>query len=199
MASRNSDVRKRISQDIARPVEEIERRIAEALNANGQYEGYMSCDDLGVIMRKVLFTLVDEQKVGGVDVPITHNVTDMQVEIADGEAHVACELHIHSPIKAFIRFEYTLINDPQNPGKKLSLKDNQLTVTEITKPFDFAAKTALKIMGVRNIALDELKNPNYVIQRTLPGQLRQLGFDGELTTVELAINDNDMHVFVKTA
>jgi len=199
MASRNSDVRKRISQGIAGPVEEIELRIAESLAREGRYEGFMDCDDLGVIMRKVLFTLVDEQKVGGMDVPITHNVTEMQVKIEDGEADISCELHIHNPIKAFIRFEYTLINDPKAPGKKIVLKNNHLTVTEITKPFDFAAKTALKIMGVKNIALAELKNPNYVIQRTLPDQLRHLGFDGELTTVELAINDNDMHVFVQTA
>lgn len=199
MAPRNSDLRKRISQDIGRPVEEIERRIAESLVSQGCYEGCMSGDDLSVIMRKVLFTLVDEQKVGGVDVPITHNVSDMRVEIADGQAHVACEIHIHNPIKAFIRFEYTLVNDPQAPGQKIILKNNHLNVTEITKPFDFAAKTALKIMGVKGIALAELKNPNNVIRRTLPDQLRQLGFEGELTTVELAINDHDMHVFVQTA
>lgn len=196
MTSRNAMLRRRIAEQIAQPVEPIEREIAAALLKRGEFRGCLTSDQLSVIMRKVLFTLIAEQKVAGMEVPIVHNVTRMDVDIEDGEARVFCEVHIHRPIIAFIQFRYTLVNDQRTPGKKLCLKDGFLEEKEITRPLDLGARAALAIMGVKHIALAELSDPNAVIQRTLPVQLDQLGFEGVLTRVELELTDNAMQVYV---
>jgi hypothetical protein len=197
MAGKKKQLRLQIAQEIGEPVAPIEQRIADVLKKKGEYRGYLTCDQLAVIMRKVLFTLVAEQKVGGFDVPIVHNVSAMDVTIAGREANVFAEIHVHSPINAFIQFRYCLENAPGNLSKKLHLKNNRVDVREITRPFDFPAKAALKIMGVKHIALRELSNPNAVIQRTLPPQLEPHGFRGALTQVELALTDDDtMQVYV---
>ena len=148
------------------------------------------------MMRKVLFTLVAEHKVAGVDLPIVHNISEMDVAIADRAVNVFAEIQVHSPIEAFIQFRYTLENAPDNPHKRLRLKNNQVDVKEVTRPLDLPAKAALKIVGVKHVALRELSNPNALIQRTLPPQLEPHGFHGTLAHVELELTDEGtMHVF----
>ncbi len=196
MKSRNASLRRQIDEHIALPVAPIEREIAAALVNCGEYRGRLTSDQLSVIMRKVLYTLIAEQRVAGMEVPIVHNVTQMAVDIVDGEAQVFCEVHIHRPIVAFIQFRYTLINDQRGGSKKLRLKDGLLDLKEITRPLDLGARAALAIMGVKHIALAELSDPNAVIQRTLPAQLGQLGFNGVLTRVELELTDSAMQVYV---
>jgi len=197
MAGKKKQLRQQIAQDVAGPAAPFEEKIAGLLKQSGEFRGHLTGDQLSVIMRKVLFTLVAEQRVAGFDVPIVHNVSVMDVSIAGREAKVFAEVHIHRPIRAFIQFRYCLENDGENPNKRLHLKDNRVEVREITHPFDFGAKAALGIMGVRHIALKELSNPNAVIQRTLPLQLKPLGFQGRLTCVELELTDEDtMLVYV---
>lgn len=191
MPRHQDHLRKQIADSIAQPASTIEKRIAESLSRTGEFSGSLDADDLALILRKVLFTLVDEQKVAGLDVPITHNVSRMDVSIADCEVSVFAEVHIHEPIVGFITFRYTLENDPRARGQKLRLKDNHVEVSEITKPLDFAAKLALKIMNVRAIALHELHDPNAVIVRTLPEQLLPYGFEGDIETVDLEILRDD--------
>lgn len=179
-----------VKRTISEPVLPLEHKVARALIETGEFLGTLTADELAVIMRKVLYTLVDEQKVAGLDVPLVHNVSRMDVSIVGGEAAVSCEVHIHTPIKAFITFDYVLENDRQADNGQLRLKDNRLEVREITRPFDIGAKAALKVMGVRHIALQELSDVNGIIRRTLPPQLRQLGFEGELVDVALELQDN---------
>ena len=100
-------------------------------------------------MRKIVYRLVDEQKVANVNVPIVHNISQMDVRITGSEAQVACEIHIHEPIIAFIRLKYTLENDPRSCGTRLRLKSNRVEVREITRPLDVGAKLALKMMRRR--------------------------------------------------
>jgi hypothetical protein len=169
----------------------LEQKVARALIDGGEFVGVFTADELAVVMRKVLYTLVDEQKVAGVDVPLLHNVTRMDVDIAGGEAAVSCELHIHAPIKAFITFDYVLENDTCADSGRLRLKDNEVTVKEVTRPLDIAARTALKVMNVRHITMREMNDINGIIRRTLPAQLRQQGFEGELSTVELELRESD--------
>ncbi len=198
MAGRKDTVRKQIADIIAEPVAPFEEKIAHTLKEKGEFQGCLNADQLSIIMRKVLFTLVAEQKVAGFDVPIAHNVSAMQVNIAQREAVVFAEVHVHSPIIAFIQFRYTLENDRRYPGKKLHLKRDDVEVKEVTRPFDLGARAALAILGVRQIALRELSNPNAVIQRTLPSQLARLGFKRELAEVELELKDDDsMHVYIR--
>jgi hypothetical protein len=191
MAGHKDHLRKRIAQYIAEPVAPFEEKIAESLKKRGEFQGNLTSEQLSMIMRKVLYTLVAEQKVAGIDLPITHNVSAMKVDIARREANVFAEIHVHSPIIAFIQFRYILENDPRNSNKKLRLKDNCMDVKESTRPFDLGAKAALALMGVRHIALRELTDPNAVIQRTLPPQLERLGFYGLLNRVDLELTDDN--------
>lgn len=196
MAGHKSHLRKQITDQIAEPVAPFEENIAQALKQEGQFDGHLSGDQLSVIMRKVLYTLVAEQRFAGFDVPIVHNVTAMEVRIARREARVFAEVHVHSPITAFIQFRYTLQNDPRHPGHKLQLKNRQVEVKETTRPFDLAARAALAILSVRQIALRELSDPNAVIQRTLPPQLARLGFQRPLAQIALELEDSAMRVFI---
>ncbi|MBI5668865.1 MAG: hypothetical protein HZC41_12735 [Chloroflexi bacterium] len=197
MARQKHHLRQQIAQTITEPVAPFEHKIAESLQKRGEFQGNLTSEQLSIILRKVLFTMVGEQKVAGFDVPIVHNVSAMKVDIRQCEAKVFAEIHVHSPIIAFIQFRYVLENDRRSGGKKLRLKDNCMDVKEVTRPLDLAAKAALAIMGVKQIALRELADPNAVIQRTLPPQLGRIGFQGRLAQVDLELlNDNTMWVYV---
>lgn len=194
MPKANQQLRKQIAARISSPIDIIEKQIADCLADFGEYRDTMDAEELGLVLRKVFYTLVGEQKVGAFDVPIVHNVSEMDVIIANCEARVRCTVHIHEPITAFIKFRYTLENHPQQPNR-LRLKNNKLEVEEITRAFDVGAKVALKVMGVEKIARHELSDPNGIIKRTLPAQLRRHGYTGDLTDVELEFTrDNRLSV-----
>jgi hypothetical protein len=184
MLNKKDALRRKISQTIIDPVRSVEEQIATALVKRCEFQASLTEQDLSPILSKVLYILVMEQKVAGIDVPIVHNVSEMDVQISGQEARVDCEVHVHSPIKAFIRFQYTLRNHPGAPGK-LQLKNGQVTVKETTRPFDLAALAALRVMNVKKVALYELGDPNRLIQRALPAQLSEYGFQGELCDVQL--------------
>ena len=162
MAARKRRLHLSITEHIAKPVVPFEEMIARSLNKKGEYRGHLTSDQLSVILRKVLFTLVAEQKVAGMDVPIVHNVSATDVTMSRREARVFAEVHVHTPVTAFIQFRYCLENGNPGSSKSLRLKGNQVEVKEITRPLDFGAKAALRIMAVRNIALRELRDPNAV-------------------------------------
>ncbi len=188
MGKQSKQVRQQINQHIAEPTSLIEQRIADALCDHGEFRASIDSGELALILRKVVYTLVGQQKVANVDLPIMHNITEMQVRINGGEAAVACEVHVHQPIIAFIRFKYTLENDPAARGKRLRLKNNRIEVREITRPLDMGAKLALKMLRVEHIARQELSDPGGIIMRTLPDQLELLGFDGRLCDIDLEFN-----------
>lgn len=190
MPKAKQQLRKQIAAQISAPIDILEKRIADCLADFGEYRDTMDAEELGLVLRKVFYTLVGEQKVGHFDVPLVHNVSEMDVIIADCEARVGCTVHVHQPVTAFIKFRYTLENDPHQPSR-LRLKNSKLDVEEITRAFDVGAKVALKVMGVEKIARHELSDPNGIIKRTLPPQLHRHGYDGILTDVELALTRDD--------
>jgi hypothetical protein len=200
MPSRSNDqLRQQIQSRIAQPVAPIEKAIAQALSNGGIYRGNLSMDELTNVMRKVLYRLIGEQRVGGMAVPIVHNVSQMEVKVARKEAHVFCEAHIHSPIIAFIQFRYVLANAANRPGQ-LILKGNTVEVKENTRPFDLAAVASLRVMNVKHIAQRELSDPNALIRRTLPGPLSEQGFSGPVSEVQLELTaENTMQVFIATS
>ncbi len=185
MLNKKDTLRRQISQTIIDPVRSIEEQIAVSLVKRHAFRADLTEKDLSPILSKVLYILVMEQKVAGVSVPTVHNVSAMKVQMTGQEAGVDCEVQVHSPIKAFIRFQYTLQNHPDERGK-LQLKQGQVAVKETTRPFDLAALAALRVMNVKKVALHELSDPNHLIQRTLPTQLAEYGFQGELCEVQLA-------------
>lgn len=196
MPPRKDDIRQYIADQLARPAAPIEQLIAESLIGSGAFEAELTAEQLSVIMRKLLYTLVAEQKVAGVEVPIVHNVSKMEIDIADSEAEIACEVHIHSPLTGFIQFSYTLENEDEG---RLQLKDNALVVKEITRPMDMGAKLALRIMNVRAIALRELSDLGSLIRRTLPEQLQEHGFEGQIDEVEMTFQDEMLAVRLTVA
>ncbi len=191
MPNRDASLRRQISKQVSQPAETIEQRIAEDLIESGTFHERLTVGELTVIMRKLLYMLVARQKVAGIDVPLVHNVSRMDVNIHDLEAGVQCEVHLHSPVTGFIQFRYTLENDPRSPGERLRLKKDEIEVKEVTKPFDVAAKLALKIMDVRAIALREMSDLNGLIRCTLPEQLEVYGFKGNVKHVLLELMDDD--------
>ena len=127
MSKRNQPLRQQIEQ-IAAPTLSIEKRIADSLNAEGEFSADIDSAELGLILRKVIFVLVAEQKVASFEVPVVHNISAMTAQIDGTEARIACEVHVHQPIVAFIRFKYTLENDPPSCGTRLRLKNNKVEV-----------------------------------------------------------------------
>jgi hypothetical protein len=200
MPSRKTELSQRIADRLSRPVAPIEQQIAESLTESGVFEAELSAEELAVIMRKLLYMLVAEQKVAGVEVPIVHNVSKMEIDIANSEAEIACEVHIHSPLVGFIQFSYTLENaDEDEDEGRLQLKDNALAVKEVTRPMDMAAKLALRIMNVRAIALRELSDLGALIRRTLPEQLQEHGFEGQIDEVLMILQDDVLVVRLTVA
>ncbi|MBZ0289892.1 MAG: hypothetical protein K8I30_19875 [Anaerolineae bacterium] len=185
MPDKKNILRRGIQKNVNDPVRSIEEQIAVSLSKRSTFKANLTETELAPILSKVLYTLVMEQKVGGLDVPIVHNVSAMNVHIAGQEASVDCEVHVHSPIKAFIHFQYVLQNHPNEPGR-LQLKNGYMGVKETTRPFDLAALAALRVLNVKKVALHELSDPNRLIQRTLPPQLALHGFPGKLCEVQLS-------------
>lgn len=177
----------------------LEQQIAASLKKKSLYSGRVSSDELGSILIKVLETIIEEQKFAGIDVPIKYQVSEMNVRIDRGKADVHCTMQILAPIKATIKFRYTLENDPLAATKKLRLHNNHVEVHEITSTFDFAAKMALKVMDVKQIVRHHLSDPNGVIHRVLPTHLRQQGFNGKIAAVGLEIlHDNSIAIAISS-
>jgi|GEM_PF-1484624 len=173
---------------------QIEDKIAQALLVHGQFKDKIDADELATIMRNVVYTIFTEHKVGGREVGLLHNVPTMKVHINNGQAAIGFIVHIHKPIVAFIKFQYTLVNDPVSVYPNLRVKRGSLIIAEHTRRFDIKAKAALAAINVKNLALKELADPAAVIVATLPSQLERLGLRGNLKTVELALKDHHLEV-----
>ncbi len=191
MSKHKQQLRQQINRSLTEPILGIEQRIADLLDADGEFHSDIDSAELSLVLRKIIYRLVDEQKVANVSVPIVHNITQMDARIVGGEAQVACEIHVHEPIVAFIRLKYTLENDPRSCGTRLRLKGNRIEIREITRPLDVGAKLALKMLRLEQIVRHELSDPNKLLKRMLPQPLEQLGFDGAVRDVELEFNGGD--------
>lgn len=173
---------------------QIEYRIAQALVMQGHFSDQIHADDLATIMRNVVYTIFADYKVGGHEVGLLHNVPTFKVHINNSQADLGCIVHIHKPIVAFLKFRYTLVNDPVSVNPNLRVKRGTLFISEHTRRFDIKAKAALAAINVKNLALKELANPAAVIIATLPTQLKRFGVRGNLKTVELNLKDHYLEV-----
>lgn len=197
MSKRKQQLRQQINDNLTEPILGIEHRIADSLCADGEFHSEIDSTELGFILRKIVYRIVDEQRVANISVPILHNITQMDAAIMEGGALVNCEVHVHEPIIAFIRLKYGLENDPRSCGTRLRLKDNRLEVREITRPFDVGAKLALKMLRLENVVRHELSDPNGLIKRMLPQPLEQYGYTGAVHNVELEFNGaSTLRVFI---
>lgn len=172
----------------------IEDKIAKALMMHGRFKGKIDAAELTIIMRNVVYTIFAEHKIGGRRVGLLHNVPTMKVNINNSQAVIDFIVHIHKPIVAFIKFQYTLVNDLASLNPNLRVKRGSLTISEHTRRFDIKAKAALAAINLENLALNELADPAAVIIDTLPAQLESFGARGKLKTVELALKDHYLEV-----
>jgi hypothetical protein len=175
----------------------IEAKIAKALMNNGRFKDKIDSDELATILRNVVYAIFAEYKIGGREVGLLHNVPTMKVHINNSQAAVGFIVHIHKPIVAFLKFQYTLINDPVSVIPNLRVKSGSLTISEHTRRFDIKAKAALAAINVKNLAIEEMADPAAVIVETLPAQLERLGARGELKTVQLTLKDHYLEVFLE--
>jgi hypothetical protein len=176
---------------------DIEARIAAALLAEGEFQENISSADLQVILRNIVYVMFSSQRVAGRDIDILHNVPIINVEIDQGQANVEFVVHIHKPIIVFIEFQYALINQADGDCENLCLKKGSLRITERTRRFDVKAKAAMTAMNVPKIARQEMSDLTNVIRHTLPDQLRKKGVAGEISDINLYLNDQTLFVHLK--
>ncbi|MCA9910175.1 MAG: hypothetical protein KC519_16065, partial [Anaerolineae bacterium] len=79
MPNPKNKVREQVAAHIEQETRSIEERIAEALRKRGSFAGELTATDLEPILSNVVFTLVDNQRFAGIDLPIVHNISRMQV------------------------------------------------------------------------------------------------------------------------
>ena len=63
MSNHSQGLRKQIAADISAPAEVVEKLIADCLVQDGEFHSVLNGEMLGFVLRKVLYTLVAEQKV----------------------------------------------------------------------------------------------------------------------------------------
>jgi hypothetical protein len=175
---------------------DIEDRIARALVTQGEFFEDISAADLEDILRNIVYVVFARQKAAGRDINMLHNVPIMHVEIDKEQAHVDFVVHIHKPIIVFLEFKYTLVNHGDANNKCLCVKEGSLRIKEKTRRFDVKAKAALAAMNVPKIARQEMSDMSEVICSTLPGQLQKKGISGELSTIQLSLNEYSLRVYL---
>jgi len=179
------------------PVDKIEDRIATSLLATGTFQDDLTATELAIILRNMVYTMFGQHKVGGRDLHLIHNIPSMRVRIYNGQAKVKFIVHIHKPIVAFIKFQYTLINDPVSIRSNLRVKQGSLVVKQDIRRYDLKAKAALAAIDIESMAKKELNDPAAVITATLPSQLRKRGAEGRFTDLRLALVDCHLRVYLE--
>lgn len=176
------------------PGEQIEQRIASALVGDGRFQGRLDSEELGVVLRRLVYTMFSKHTLAGQGFNLVHNIATMRVAINNSQAKVGFIVHIHKPITAFLNFKYVLVNDPVSVNRKLRLKNDSLEIKEHTKRFDIKAKAALAAVNLEGIARKELTDPSRIIKTTLPTQLEHHGLSGHFSCIEMALRDHHLEL-----
>jgi hypothetical protein len=179
------------------PARLIEERIATSLLENGRFHGYLSAKELALIMRNLVYAIFSQQRFGGRDVKLVHNIPSMKIAIKNHQADVSFLVHIHKPIVAFLTFSYSLLNDPISTGRNLRIKHGSLKTRQDTRRFDLKAKAVLAAIDIVGLAQRELADPAAIILSTLPQQLRKQGVWGKVRSIELFLHDQSLEVVLE--
>lgn len=176
------------------PGDQIEQKIASALVGDGRFRGKLDSEELGFVLRRLVYTMFSKHTLAGQGFNLVHNVATMRVAINNSQAKVGFIVHIHKPITAFLHFKYVLVNDPVSVDRKLRLKNNSLEVKEHTRRFDIKAKAALATINLEGIARRELTDPSRIIHTTLPTQLEHHGLSGQFSCIEMGLKDHHLEI-----
>lgn len=176
------------------PSDQIEQKIAAELINHGRFDSPINSEELATILRKLVYAMFSNHTLAGQGINLIHNVATMRVGINNSQADVRFIVHIHKPITAFLKFSYTLINDPVSVSPRLTLKRNSLVIEEDTRRFDIKAKAALAAINVESLARKELVDPSQIIRATLPSRLAKQGLSGQFTRIEMTLVDHHLQL-----
>ena len=172
----------------------VEMKIVAALVEQGSFSGHLNEQELTSVIRNVVYARFADQRIGGREIDLVHNVPAIKVTLSGGEAKVGFLVHLHKPITAFLRFRYVLTNDPFSDPRGIRLKRGTLSVRKDTRRFDFKAKAALAAIDVECIAREELTDLGEILKRTLSDQMNENGISGEISDIQLQIEQNCLAV-----
>jgi hypothetical protein len=177
--------------------EAVELKIAAALLEDGKFSGQLDEQELTSVIRNVVYARFADQRIGGRELSLVHNIPAIKVSVSGEEVQVSFLVHLHSPIVAFLRFRYVLINDPSSGLKRIRLKRGSLSVRKDTRRFDLKAKAALAAIDVESIAREELTDLAKILITTLSEQMRDYGIVGDIREMQLTIGDGCVEVYAE--
>jgi hypothetical protein len=177
--------------------EAVELKIAASLLEHGKFSGHLDEQELTTIIRNVVYDRFSNQRIGGRDIHLVHNIPAVEATFSGDEVIVSFLVHIHKPIVAFLRFRYVLTNDPYSKRKRIQLKRGSLSIRKDTRRFDLKARAALAAIDVDSIARDELTDLADILKSTFTDQLTGYGIGGGISEIQLAIGENCLEVYLE--
>ena len=179
------------------PLEAVELKIAASLLEDGRFKGHLNEHELTNIIRNVIYARFANQRIGGRDISLVHNVASIRVHLSNEEVQVSFLVHINSPIIAFLRFRYVLVEDVPPGCKKITMKRGSLSIRKDTRRFDIKAKAALAAIDVEAIARDELAYLAGILKSNLLDQMKYVGISGEISEIELNVGEDCLDVYLE--
>ncbi len=177
--------------------EAVELKIAAALLEQGIFSGHLDEQELTSVIRNVVYNRFANQRIGGRDIDLVHNIPAIDVTVSGEEVNVSFLVHIHKPIVAFLRFRYVLTNDPFSDPNRIQLKRGSLSIRKDTRRFDLKARAALAAFDIESIARDELTDLAVILRTTLSDQMNGYGISGDISEIRLVIGDNCLEVYLE--
>jgi hypothetical protein len=177
--------------------EAVELKIAASLLEQGKFSGHLDEQELTSVIRNIVYNRFANQRIGGRDIGIVHNIPAIDVKISGETVNVSFLVHIHRPIVAFLRFRYVLMNDPFSEPKRVQLKRGSLSIRKNTRRFDLKARAALSAIDLESIARNELTDLAVILRRTLSDQMNGYGISGEISEIRLGIVDCVLEVYLE--
>jgi len=179
------------------PIEAVELMITASLLEQGRFRGHLNEQELTNVIRNVVYSRFSNQRIKGRDVTLVHNIASIRVQLSDEEVHVSFLVHIHSPIIAFLRFRYVLVDDITAGCKKVTLKRGSLSIRKDTRRFDIKAKAALAAIDIEAITRDELTDLGGILKGSLLDQMKCIGITGEISMIELSLGEGCLDVYLE--
>lgn len=177
--------------------EAVELKIAASLLEQGKFSGHLDEQELTSIIRNIVYNRFANQRIGGRDIDMMHNIPAINVTISGENVNVSFLVHIHRPIVAFLRFRYVLMNDPFSESKRVQLKRGSLSIRKDTRRFDLKARAALAAIDVESIARNELTDLAVILRSTLSERMNGYGISGEISDIRLGIGDSCLEVYLE--
>ena len=154
-------------------------KIANSIKQTGHFEKAMTGQDVELVMRGVISSLLSNQET------VSADVSNMNVEIKNNQEIINGTVLIKKPISASIEIDCILENGKK--GDKLALVS-----LDIKEKAGFIAKMALAAIDIEGKAREILQKPNKAIFDSLSTQLEPKGIS--LINIGLQFMSNSLNV-----